>query len=123
MFGGDTMADGALGDTWERDAGTWRRVATSGPPPRTVHVMAYDSDRKRVVLFGSGGAGPDDRAETWTFDGSIWRRVATSGPRRMNPKLVFDSSSKAVVLFGGFNEGPSNEVWRFSWSSWERLAP
>lgn len=58
---------------WERD--TWTRLASEGPSPRTVHVMAYDSKRGYVALFG-GSAQRTRLGDTWTWDGRAWREFA-----------------------------------------------
>ena len=46
----------------------------TGPSVRAAHVMAYDSARQRVVLFG-GGVGPDRLGDTWEWDGKQWVQV------------------------------------------------
>lgn len=57
--------------TWRWDHTAWTHVGTTGPSPRTVHVMAYDSNRDRVVLFG-GGVERQRLGDTWEWDGKVW---------------------------------------------------
>jgi hypothetical protein len=56
LFGGPLRGDGVDGqwarDTWECDGATWTQVEDTGPAKRRSHCLAYDSDRKRTVLFG-----------------------------------------------------------------------
>ena len=51
LFGGADDSK-VCGDTWERDGRKWKRIAITGPGPRTFSAMAFDSVRKKVVLFG-----------------------------------------------------------------------
>jgi hypothetical protein len=41
-----------VGDTWEWDGKRWVQSHDMGPDPRCYHAMAYDSARKRMILFG-----------------------------------------------------------------------
>src|SRR5262249_27759336 len=58
MFGGGvagslTVAIDLRADTWGWDGSSWKLVtATYVPPVRSLHGLAYDSARGRVVLFG-----------------------------------------------------------------------
>jgi len=67
-----------LGDTWILTGSQWRSVPTTGPAPRSGHLMAYDPVRKSVVLYG--GSSWDGKAsthyrDTWAWDGSRWTRI------------------------------------------------
>jgi hypothetical protein len=46
----------AFGYSWEWDGKHWTARQDMGPGPRFGHAMAYDSRRKRVVLFGGARA-------------------------------------------------------------------
>ena len=55
LFGGVSGAGGYIGDTWAYDleANVWTSLSpSSGPTPRQNHVMAYDTQSDRIVLFG-----------------------------------------------------------------------
>lgn len=54
-----------LGDTWQFDGSTWSKLST-GPAPRSVLPLAYDSDHNDVVLFG-GYDGHLVYNDTWTL--------------------------------------------------------
>jgi hypothetical protein len=63
LFGGNTCL-------W--DGKQWTRAETPvAPPPRSVHALAYDPVRKRVVLYG-GSIDPGNGDDTWEWDGARW---------------------------------------------------
>ena len=91
-------------DTWELQAGQWKRVATDGPPGRGRAALAHDRRRRRVVLFGgvSAPSGPNQSQtflnDTWTWDGQRWRRAAEGGPAgRYAHGMVFDERAGVVA--------------------------
>jgi hypothetical protein len=65
-FGPSLDAGSQLDDTWEYDGSLWTQVSTPNlPGQREQHCMAYDSTRRRVVMFGGvGGVSGDD---TWEY--------------------------------------------------------
>src|SRR5207249_671924 len=83
---------------------------------RYGHAMAFDSVRKRTVLF-SGDA--DD--ETWEWDGTDWmqRVPAAAPPARMFSPMVFDVSRGVMVLFGGDMAGfAASDTWEYDGATW-----
>ncbi len=52
LFGGNYPGTD-YGDTWEYDGNTWTPISADVVPSPRVGGMAYDSNRKAVVLFGS----------------------------------------------------------------------
>jgi len=75
------MHKGNVAITWLWQGGRWQRSDAAAPAPQRVsHAMAYDTRRKRVVMFG-GHAGfmPGRNGEmfgdTWEFTGTAWERV------------------------------------------------
>jgi len=79
LFGG---FDGAyLSDTWAWDGTVWTKLDSSGPPARGGKPgIAYDSTRRKVVLFGGGiGGGTSARPmalnDTWQWDGNGWKQA------------------------------------------------
>jgi hypothetical protein len=55
LFGGspDGGFSPAFSDAWEWNGMSWSKVEVDGAPgPRFLHAMAYDSGRRRAVLFG-----------------------------------------------------------------------
>lgn len=79
--------------TWERDCGVWRLADTVGPRARIGAAMAYDSDRRTMVMFGgyaSDGTG-EALNETWEMPDDLdddgiwnhWERQPQDGNRKM----------------------------------------
>ena len=63
LFGGHTCL-------W--DGRAWTQVPTpTAPAARTVHALAYDPSRRRVVLYG-GSVERQNAADTWEWDGAAW---------------------------------------------------
>jgi hypothetical protein len=54
--------------------------------------MAFDSNRKRVVLFG-GAFASGNFADTWEWDGSFGMQSADTGPgARAGQAMVYDDA-------------------------------
>jgi hypothetical protein len=126
LFGGyynEGAGDVRLADTWEWDGTTWmERTPTSHPTARHSPVMAYDSARHRVVLFG-GYDGVWDH-ETWEWDGATWTQRATAGPTLLYTALAYDSSRGRCVLFGGRHNETSDcsDTWEWDGNEWTHRA-
>jgi galactose oxidase-like protein len=122
LFGGYDFYSGLpLADTWEWDGNAWVETApATSPPGRFGHAMAYDSARRRVVLFG--GVGDSGRlADTWEWDGNNWleRTPAASPPSREFGALTYDGARARAMLFGGF-DGVSYlaDTWEWDGDAW-----
>lgn len=106
--------------------GSWTQVATTGPSARYGHVMAYDSVRQKVVLFG--GASPTDNrlGDTWEWDGTTWSQVASGGPSpRVYSAMVYDLLHQETILFGG-TDAPFSDVadtWTWNGTAWQQHFP
>lgn len=128
LFGGmDTgKPPVALGDTWLFDGDAWRELRLErSPSPRHSSGMAYDSKRKRVLLFG--GLGADGfLGDTWGFDGKRWTELDAKGPTpRAMGYLAYDAKRDRVVLFGGRSGWPDadhNDTWEFDGRAWHPVA-
>ena len=107
-----------LGDTWEFDGSRWKEMDPSrSPSPRSGAAMAYDVDRRRVVLFGGSG-GPN--AETWEWDGTSWDRVMAPTSPRFNPAMAYDTASKRILRFGGWNgHAREGDTWLYEGQRWK----
>jgi galactose oxidase-like protein len=97
-----------------------------GPSPREGAAIAYDGQRKNVVLFG-GLAGPAVEG-TWTWDGIHWTQQTPSrGPSpRYGATMTYDAGRGLVVLFGG-NGGSGccqlTDTWTWNGSDWTPKYP
>ena len=123
LFGGHRTENGErirLGDTWEWDGQLWEQRASDGPPPRNGSAMAYDSARKRIVLFGGSGAS----GETWEWDGEAWERIMSAETEgRFNSALAYDTERQALIRFGGWTgEERVGGTWRYDGVRWTKIA-
>jgi hypothetical protein len=89
--------------------------------------MAYDSARKRLVLFGGIGDS-SNFADTWEWDGDTWveRMPATRPSARFGHAMVYDSARGKVVLFGGFNNDSNaflGDTWEWDGRKWFKKTP
>jgi hypothetical protein len=138
LFGGvglDTAGPGSLvhNDVWEWDAtgSAWTNrtpdpVPAAWPAGRQSPSVVYDSNRKRVVIFGGdGGASPSispaRRADLWEWDGATgtWTNhtpspVPSTGwpAARMAPAAAYDATRARMMVFGG--DPLSQELWEWN---------
>jgi len=122
MFGGSYLIGASwvcLGDTWETDGTGWVQVSSTGPSARHYHAIAYDSVRKKVVLFGGDGCW-GYKGDTWEWDGATWTQVSSAGPSaRYGHAMVYDSARGKVVLFGGYGSGVYwSDTWEWDGTNW-----
>ena len=125
LFGGHTVTEKErhwLGDTWEWDGKTWLRKHVDGPSPRNSPAMAYDSIRKKVVLFG-GRTSEGLSGETWEWDGTSWVEVITGHVEgRFNSVMAYDESRQVMIRFGGrFGGKGLGDTWQYDGLVWKRL--
>jgi len=129
---GDTVGFNSEQETWVYD-GDWEQIFTAtSPPPRYVRqingtsseqptVMAYDSSRQRMVLFGGYYDNYSDNVETWEFNGVNWTNVQpTAKPTNYGgneTRLAYDPDRQRVVMF---YRGYHHE---YDGTTWERLNP
>ena len=75
------IVQGSTPFTWLWQSDRWTQGKAAPPVPQRVsHALAYDSRRKRVVMFGGhSGFGPGRTGEmfgdTWEWTGEAWERV------------------------------------------------
>jgi hypothetical protein len=126
LFGGYqfvTGKNGVVGDTWEWDGTTWTQVEEIGPAPRQRHSMAYDSAKKRIVLFGgqvrTGGADQPVN-DTWEWDGTRWTQVADTGPTA-RARAAMTSIGGGLVLHGGDSQQTFDDTWQWSSGTWLKV--
>ena len=108
-----------LGDTWEWDGTRWTAVASTGPTPRNGAVMAYDRERKRVILFGGRGASN----ETWSWDGRTWALVPGGDPPgRFNAAMTYDTRRRVMLRFGGWTgSARTSDTWLLTPAGWRQV--
>jgi hypothetical protein len=135
MFGGYDHNWNRMHDIWEYDGGTrtWVDVTPpSGalPAARWGQSMAFDPNRRKVILFG----GQDDNlvylSDTWEWDtvAKTWTNVtpATSPTARRGTQLVYEAATDRMILVGGVDDNRFyNDTWAWSPGSrtWTKLNP
>jgi len=120
LYGGCASGNGPcpLDDLWSFDLATnqWtQRAATLRPAARQWYAMAFDSARRRLVLFGgSGSRGSLD--DTWEYDPATnaWTQLAPRGDApapRSRHEAAFVPDLRSVFFFGGRTDsGLTNEL-------------
>ncbi|MFZ4431216.1 MAG: Kelch repeat-containing protein, partial [Phycisphaerales bacterium] len=127
LFGGEVPGGGLgehLADTWEWDGTQWGAKPLQGPEGRSLHAMAFDASRGRVVLHG-GARGLAYFGDTWEYDGVAWSRVNVAGPgSRASHAMAYDAKRRVTVLFGGGRSAVSGdevaETWEFDGVAWRQ---
>jgi hypothetical protein len=116
-----------LNDTWTFDGSRWlQKSPATMPSPRGFSVLAFDTKRGVVVLFGgfNSNGGLND---SWTWDGTNWTQVvAASNPVPLFPLgLAYNQSSDSLSLVGEVTKGYSiySEVqtWTFAQQTWSQV--
>lgn len=110
LFGGTTRFDAGtkksyeLNDTWEWNTIRWlQRFPEHVPPGRGAHVMVYDSNRLRAVIFGGKSDITSQLNDTWVYDHNDWTRIdtPTAPPARYLVGGAYDPVRDRLVIFGG----------------------
>jgi hypothetical protein len=108
-------------DTWEWGGSHWLPCDPARLPPfRRDGGFAYDSARRRVVMFG--GAWQTNLNDTWEWDGETWtqRTLPTSPSARSGCTAAYDAARGRVVLFGGQVFG---DTWEYDGTTWVQRFP
>lgn len=106
----DTCRSGAVSEFLPD--GVWVTQPT-GIPARAYPAMAYDSDRKRLVVVGGHGNAPGSDEQVFEYvEGAGWIQGTPlkSGYGRSGAAMVYDSKRKVMVLMGGAGGGAERSV-------------
>ncbi|MGE0402654.1 MAG: kelch repeat-containing protein [Kofleriaceae bacterium] len=129
VYGGAAALNGQnqVTDTYELGAGSWRRVASTGPTGRYQSAMTYAvfGEERGMYLFG-GRDGLAPNAETWKLVGNTWRAAAVTGaiPARVLHGMAFDEKRGVIVLYGGnLPTGPAEDTWELDGTTWTKKTP
>jgi hypothetical protein len=128
LFGGDNCDEcpGAFNDTWTWDGVTWtQQHPLHQPRPRNALGMAYDADRRLIIMFGGllqGGSPPLN--DTWAWDGHVWRHLnpLSSPPARESMGMAWDDVRGHIVMFGGRAGKVFRDTWVWDGSNWTCVA-
>lgn len=102
--------------TWVWNGDSWHNPVTNITPARQDGRLTYDSEYKRVVLFGGIRKG-EYLNDTWIFDGTDWIAVSLpiQPPARYSHIMFYDVSRQGIILFGGASsEGLLNDTWELN---------
>ena len=108
---------------WVWNGTTW--VEQALPSDLTAQVseyrVAYDSARRRLVLFSGIRRYGEASSDTWESDGTSWFHRASGAPAsRSFFRLLYDSARGKTILLGGNkgDGGDQSEVWEWDGTSW-----
>lgn len=112
------------GDTWMWQGTQWSRLSVAGPSARNGPQLAYDQQRRQVVMFGGDTRATGALGDTWVLDDTGWRQVASDGPpARSGHALAYDSRRGRVVMFGGNASGRMfGDTWEWDGARWTQVA-
>jgi len=102
-------------------------MAGLNPSPRSYHVMAYDAESDRVILF-DGGIGGVETYDTWAYDvgANTWTEMKPpSGPPGAGFSMTYDAESDRVIMYGGTGGSDENyEAWAYDYNTntWTEMA-
>lgn len=134
LFGGRNLDDPATGlihatdETWLWIANQWvQQFPATRPPARSIHSMAYDSKRGRVILFGGRKEATELRAafnyhgDTWAWQNGQWQQIetATTPPAREFGGMAYDRDRDKIILFGGVNYKADGKTVQALFDTWE----
>lgn len=127
LFGGFRMGwSQTLSDTWVWNNTVWtQKSPANAPQARESHAIAYDRERKEVVLFGGYRSDIKFLGDTWVWDGTNWtqRFPTNSPPARRLHAMAYDAARKRVVLFGGWGDpGFFSDTWEWTGTNWIKRA-
>jgi hypothetical protein len=106
---------------------TWIKKAPLVKPPALYgEMLAYDSVRQRVVLFGGKLWGGDMQNDVWEWNGTIWDNRTPAGTKpspRQFAAFVFDPTIAKTVLHAGYICGApdATTTWGWNGSAWSVL--
>src|SRR6185369_8141400 len=102
---------------WEWNGTAWTPAAI-GPPPRTMHAMAYDSVRGVTVMFG-GYSPPLENTYEWNGTDWVLRFPPSSPTWRYRHAMAFDAARGVTVMFGGVTStNDTNQTWEWNGATW-----
>lgn len=129
LFGGITLANTVLGDTWEWDGNGWQQTSGMAPAARAWAACTEDPSNARLLLVGGmtvAGLTRSFLTDVWEYGPAGWTQlVAPGAPARAGAACAFDAGSQRLLLMGGAEEygGSSSDLWQWDGSQWRQLAP
>ena len=114
---------------WRFSNDRWRASLSpvSRLPARRSPVAAYDSARRRWILFG-GIAGSTVLDDLWEFDGETWYQIPRSEPwppARYFAQAAYDGGGGEFVMSGGassLTDVLDDGTWLWNGQRWRQIA-
>ena len=111
----------ALSETWELNLETmkWKEIETKEdetPPPRYHHTAIYNSDKKRMIIFG-GFCSNGILDDIWELDLKTmkWKETEVkNSPALFSHSAIYNHDNKKMIIFGGVRDRSltiSNTIW------------
>jgi len=136
-------------ETWEWDGSTWERRCDGSPVGDTctepvfryMHGMAFDEQRRKIVMFGGqSGYSQPSAADVWEWDGTTWDKRCDGSPvgdtcpampsARRGYGMVYDAMAKQIVLFAGRADADCgtgsvwcDDTWSWDGAAWRQVGP
>lgn len=125
IFGGYDR-ESFFNDVWQYKNGDWSEVQTSGtaPSPRRMAAGVYDPVLKRFIVYGGGNL-TETFNDTWILDVTTdtWSRAVENTPAlKVGATMAYSRARDEIILVGP-NAAGATETYRWSGSSWTKLAP
>ena len=130
LFGGASQAQGKLNETWAYDfnTDTWTEMKPSvSPPARWFHVMTYDAESDRVLMWRGGF---DDSMWAYDFNTNTWteNKTVERPLKGAFGALAYDSESDRSILYGGGyleDADTTDETWAYdhNTNTWTKMEP
>lgn len=116
---------------WQWSGSTWEGLRSPHPRPRFDGALAWDPDRRRLLLFGgrTDGTAHSELADLWAWDARTltWTEVVPEGSVRPSgmwgASMAWDDARRALVVNAGWTRGGAvgAGIWEFTGNQW-RLA-
>lgn len=101
--------------TWLLKNGNFIALHLAGPGARGNAAFAYDSHRKKVVLFG--GKGYNIPADLWEFDGRAWKQIPVHDiGMTTGMEMTYSDDMKMVIVHG------HTGTWAWNGSNMKKIA-
>lgn len=127
---GDSTLGGIVEVTGAADWEQWNHSVTP-IPARSARAAAYDSLRRRLIVFGGQAVAATVYGDTWEWDGESWWEIEPEDEEgdgnptaRKEAAAAFDEMRGKVVLFGGRPDWePTDELWEWDGRNWLARIP
>lgn len=126
-FGGIALGAGQAGNTflWQTTPRfAWTPITVQPQPStRLDPLLATDTVRGRIVLFGGRDPSGPAMADTWEWNGQTWTARATAPAGRWAAGFTWDARRHVCVLHGG-TDGATTfaDTWEWNGSGWTQRA-